>query len=72
MLPAQRNARGTVTRYNNAVHETGQRWHAADDEGDYRAPVGGVAGRVAIHAMEIIHVRHRHVAASDDKVTVRH
>ena len=32
------------------------------------APVGSVSGRVAVHAVEVVHVGYGHVTASDDVV----
>ena len=68
MLTAGRDAGLAVARYNDVVDEAGERGDAADEEGDDGAPVGSVSGRVAVHAVEVVHVGYRHVAASDDVI----
>ena len=70
MLTAQRDAGLLTTCYNNVVDEAWERGDAADEEGDDGTPVTGVSGRVAVHAMEVVHVGYGHVTASDDEVAV--
>jgi hypothetical protein len=54
----------------NAVDEAGERRREAHDECNDTAPVGGVPGRVAVHAVEVVHVGDRDVAATSDVVTL--
>jgi hypothetical protein len=68
VLTAQRHTSLAIARYNDVVDKAGERGYAADEEGDDGAPVASVFGRVAVHAMEVIHVRYGHVTASDDVV----
>jgi hypothetical protein len=42
----------------NTVDEAGKRGRKTNDERDDTAPIRGVAGGVAVHAVEIVHVRH--------------
>jgi hypothetical protein len=69
VLTAQSDAGFAITSYNDVIDEAGQRGDAADEKGDDGAPVASVSGRVAIDAVEVVHVRYRHVTASDDEVT---
>jgi len=55
-------------RYDNAVDEAGERGNAADEESRYGAPVGSEFGRVAVYAVEVVHVGYGNVSASDDVV----
>jgi hypothetical protein len=68
VLTAQRDAGLAIARGNDVVDEAGERGDAADEEGDYGAPVASVSGRVAVDAVEVVHVGYGHVAASDDVV----
>jgi hypothetical protein len=68
VLTAQRDAGLAIARYNDVVDEAGERGDAADEEGDDGAPVASVSGRVAVDAMEVVHVGYGHVTASDDVV----
>ena len=58
MLTALGNTGGAGAGDDDVVDEAGQRGHAADEEGDDGAPVAGELGRVPVHAVEIVHVRH--------------
>jgi hypothetical protein len=69
VLTAQRDAGLLTTRYNDIVDEARERGNAADEEGDDGTPVASISGRVAVHAVEVIHVGYGHVTASDDEVT---
>jgi hypothetical protein len=69
VLTAQRDAGLAITGYNNVVDEAGERGDAADEEGDDGAPVASVSGRVAVDTVEVVHVGHGHVTASDNVVT---
>ena len=68
VLTAQRDAGLAIARCNDVVDEAGERGDAADEEGDNGAPVASVSGRVAVDTVEIVHVGHGHVTASDDVV----
>lgn len=68
MLTTNRDTSGTITRCNDIVDEARERRDAADEEGDDGAPVAGELGRVAVHAVEVVHVGDRHVAAAHDVV----
>ena len=68
MLTAGRNA-GLFTSSNLDVVDEAREWgNAADEEGGDGTPITSVAGRVAVDAMEVVHVRYRHIATSDDVV----
>ena len=58
MLAALGNGGLARASDDNVVDEAGQRGHAADEKGDNGAPVARKLGRVPVHAMEIVHVRH--------------
>ncbi len=70
MLTPQRDTGLAITRYNDVIDEPGERGDAADEEGNHGAPVAGESGRVAVHAVEVVHVWYRHVATTDDVVAV--
>lgn len=70
MLTTDRNAGLFIARCLDVVHKARQRGDAADPEGDESAPIGAQFGRVAIHAVEIVHVRDGHITTSDDVVAV--
>lgn len=57
-----------MARYNDVVNEAGERGDAANEEGDDGTPVATVSGRVAVDAVEVVHVGYGHVTASDDVV----
>lgn len=68
MLTALRDAGRAIARYNDVIYEAGERRDAADEEGGNGAPVGAEFGRVAVHAVEVVHVGYGYVPASDDEV----
>ena len=68
MLTAQRDTGCAHACYNDVVDEAGEWGDAADEEGDDGAPIGSVSGRVAVDAVEVIHVGYGHVTASDNVV----
>jgi hypothetical protein len=68
MLTAQRHAGLAITRRNDVVDEAGERGDGTDEKGGNGAPVAGVSGRVAVDAVEVVHVGDGHVTASDDVV----
>jgi hypothetical protein len=68
VLTAQRDAGLAIARCNDVVDEAGERGGAADEEGGDGAPVASVSGRVAVDAVEVVHVGYRHVTASNDVV----
>jgi hypothetical protein len=68
VLSAERDAGGAVAGDNDVVHETGEGRDAPDEEGGHGAPIGGEFRRVAVHAVEVVHVRHAHAAAAHDVV----
>lgn len=63
-----RPVRRLITRLDDVVDEARQRRDAADEEGRDGAPIAAELGRVAIDAVEVVHVRHRHARASHDVV----
>ena len=69
MLTAQRDASLAIACYNDVVDEAREWGDAANEEGDDGAPVASVSGRVAVDTVEIVHVGHGHVPASDNVVT---
>jgi hypothetical protein len=56
----------------HAVDEARKRRREANNECNNTAPVCRISGRIAVHAMEVIHVRDRHIATSGDIITERH
>lgn len=72
MLTTWRDLGRLTTRHNDVVDEARERGDAADEEGDDGTPVARVSGRVAVHAVEVIHVGYGHVTLSDDEVAVAH
>jgi hypothetical protein len=68
VLTTQRNASFPRARYNDVINKAGERGDAADKEGGDGAPVGSVSGRVAVHAVEVVHVGYGHITLSDDVV----
>ena len=68
VLTAQRDASLAIACYNDVVDEAREWGDAANEEGDDGAPVASVSGRVAVHAVEVVHVGYGHVTASDDVV----
>ncbi len=70
VLTPRRHASLASTRNDNVVDEAGKRRNTADEKGDYGAPIAAEFGRVAVHAMEIVHVGNRNLPASDDVVAV--
>ena len=68
MLTAHRYAGLAIARCNDVVDEAGKRGNAADKEGGDGAPITGVFGRVAVHAVEVVHVGYGHITSSDDIV----
>lgn len=67
-MTAHRDAGLSIACYNDVVDEAGERGDAADEESDDGAPVASVSGRVAVDAVEVVHVGYGHVTASDDVV----
>jgi hypothetical protein len=70
MLTAQRDAGLAHARYNDVVDEAGEWGDAADEEGGDGAPIASKPGRVAVDAVEVVHVWYGHVTASDNVVAV--
>lgn len=70
MLAADRNAGRAATGYDDIVDEAREWWNAADEESRHSPPVGGKFRRVTVDAVEIVHVRDRHIAASNDEIAV--
>jgi hypothetical protein len=70
VLTAYGDASRAIARYNDVVDEAGERGDAADEEGSDGAPVASESGRVAVDAVEVVHVGYGHVTASHDVVAV--
>jgi hypothetical protein len=70
VLTAQGDAGRAIARYNDIVDEAGERGDTADKEGSDGAPVASESGRVAVDAVEVVHVGYGHVTASDDVIAV--
>ena len=68
MLTTRRDASRAHTRYDNVVDEAGEWRDAADEEGGDGAPVAAISGRVAVDAVEVVHVGYGYVATSNDVV----
>jgi hypothetical protein len=69
MLTANGDSSRAHTRYNNVIDKAGKWRNAANKEGSNGAPVSTEFRRVAIDAVEIVHVRYGDIAASNDIVT---
>jgi hypothetical protein len=52
----------------DAIYEAGQGRRKPDDECHDRTPVCGKLGRVAVYAIELVHVWDRDIASADDVV----
>ncbi len=68
MLTAFGDSGGFRTCSNDVIDKARKRGNTADEEGDDGAPVATESGRVAVDTVEVVHIGHGHVAASDDKV----
>lgn len=68
MLTTRRDAGLAIARHNDGVDEAGEWGDDADEEGGDGAPVASVPGRVAVDAVEVVHVGYGHIATSDDIV----
>jgi hypothetical protein len=70
MLSAQAHNRLRIflLRDGDVVNEARKRRRKPDDHSGDRSPVGRVFGGVAVDAVEVVHVRHRDVAATCDVV----
>ena len=68
MLTARAYRRRVTARNDDVVHESWQWRCTADEEGSDRTPVRGEFGRVAVDAVEPVHIRYTDVAAADDEV----
>lgn len=53
-----------ITGNNDVVNETGKWRNATNEEGGNGAPVGAKSRRVSVDAMEVVHIRHRHITTS--------
>lgn len=62
--------RHTGVTHIDAVDEARERRCKSDDKCDDRTPVCGKLGRVAVDAIELVHIRYRHVAATSDVVAL--
>lgn len=68
MLSSLRHASSTMARCNDVVDETRQRRNATNKESNNSTPITRKLWRVSIHAMEIIHIRHRNVPPSNNVI----
>jgi hypothetical protein len=68
VLTAHRYAGLAIACCNDVVDEARKRGNAADEEGGDSAPITGVFGRIAVHAVEVVHVGYGHITSSDDIV----
>ena len=68
MLTTRRDAGFAHARYNDVVDEAREWRDAADEEGGDGAPIAGVSGRVAVDAVEVVHVGYGHVTTADDVI----
>jgi hypothetical protein len=69
VLTAQRDTGLAKARYNDVVDEAGERGDAADKEGSDGAPVASEFGRIAVDAVEVVHVGYGHITASNNVIT---
>lgn len=56
VLTTCRNSCILVTSLYDVVDEAGEWWNAADEERKNGTPVTGVSGRIAVYAVEVVHV----------------
>lgn len=68
MLTADGDAGGLISCLLDVVDKAWQRGNAADEERDHRPPVRAEFGRVAVHSVEVVHVRDRDISSADDEV----
>lgn len=68
MLATTRDTSFPITCHDNVVDETWHRRDTSDEEGRNSAPVRSNLGLVAVHSMEVIHVRYGDLAAADNVV----
>lgn len=54
----------------DVVHEPGQRRNAADEKGGSGTPVCGILRRIAVDAVEVVHVWNRDTCSANDEVAV--
>ena len=57
MLTTNRDVGLAATSHDNVVDEAGKRRNTPNDKGDNGTPVGGELGRVAVHSVEVVHIR---------------
>lgn len=68
MLTSCRDAGLATTRFHNVIDEARKRRDAANEEGNHSTPVGSPFLRVAVDAVEVVHVRNGDFAAAEDIV----
>ena len=68
MLTSRRDTGRAIARYIDIVDEAGEWGNGADEEGGDCAPVASVPRRVAVDAVEVVHVGYGHMTTSDDVV----
>lgn len=66
MLTTYSDSGVTITCLDNVVNKAREWRNAADKESDNGTPITGVFGRIAVHAVEVIHVWDGDVSASDN------
>lgn len=71
MLTASRNTGASTTSNLNIVDEAGKGRNTADDEGRDCTPVACEFGRIAIDAVEVVHIGDGHVTSSNDVVAIQ-
>lgn len=71
MLTANINAGSTSASHDNVIDKAWEGGNAADDESNNGTPVGGVLWRVAVDAVEVVHVGYRNISAMNEEVAVR-
>jgi hypothetical protein len=54
----------------HVIDEPRKRRSETDDQRNHATPVRGISRGIAIHAVEVVHVRHRHIAAASEVVAV--
>ncbi len=71
MLTTFGDASRAPTCYDDTVDEARKRRRTPDDERKNCAPIRAKFRRIAVDAMEPVHVRYGHVGSSDDEVTAQ-
>lgn len=68
MLTSDGDTGRAQTCDDDVVHKAREWRNTADEEGYDGTPVCSILGRVSIHPMEVVHIRHGHIPTTHDEV----